>query len=296
MAEGDTLYRIAAGLRPHLVGRPVIAARTTSRAQVARLVGTTIESIETVGKNLLIHFSGGLTVRTHLRMRGAWHTYPPGGPWRHPAARAVLVLEVDGAVAVCFDAPIVELFATRSIGLHPVFSRLGPDLLNATFDPGQALARFREAHRATTTIAEVLLDQTVIAGVGNVFRSEILFVEGVAPSTPVGTLGDALLARLVATARTLLLANVGDRRPGTRTTTGGAREASGGPLWVYGRAGRPCRRCRTLIRAAPIGRDLPRSVWWCPRCQPSNPEQPPSSAKTGSTGASRSSPIKVPQL
>ncbi len=267
MAEGDTIYRIAAGLRPLLVGHPVIAAHTTTRAQVARLVGTTIESIETVGKNLLIHFSGGLTVRTHLRMRGAWYTYPPRGPWRHPAARAVLVLEVDGTVAVCFDAPTVELFATRSMGLHPVLSRLGPDVLNETFDPGLALARLRDPHRATTTIAEALLDQTVIAGVGNVFRSEILFIEGVAPTTPVETLDDDLLARLVATARTLLLANVDDRRPRTRTTTGGAREASGGPLWVYGRAGRPCRRCRTLIRVRPIGRDLPRNVWWCPRCQ-----------------------------
>ena len=99
MAEGDTIYRIAAGLRPHLVGRAVVAARTTTRAQVARLVGTTIESIETVGKNLLIHFSGGLTVRTHLRMRGTWHTYSPGEPWRYAAARAVLVLEIDGTPA-----------------------------------------------------------------------------------------------------------------------------------------------------------------------------------------------------
>src|SRR5450755_128685 len=164
MAEGDTIYRIAAGLRPYLVGRPVIAASTTTRAQVSRLVGTTVDSIETAGKNLLIHFSGGLSLRTHLRMRGTWQRYAPAEPWRYPAARAALVLEVEGTVAVCFDAPVVELFATRSRSLHPALSRLGPDVLDEAFDPAVVLGRMREPHRESTTIGEILLDQTVMAG------------------------------------------------------------------------------------------------------------------------------------
>ena len=272
MAEGDTVYRIAAGLRPYLVGHSVLAAHTSGRAQVSRLVGTTVDSIETAGKNLLIHFSGGLTIRTHLRMRGTWRHYAPGEPWHYPNGRAALVLEVEGAVAVCFDAPVVELFATRSRSLHPALSRLGPDLLDDVFDPAMILGRMREAHRGNTAIGEILLDQTVMAGVGNVFRSEILFIERVDPRARVTALDDALLLRLVATARTVLRANVGDHPRRTRTTTAGAREAAGGALWVYGRAGRPCRRCGTLIRAAPMGRDLPRTVWWCARCQPDRPE------------------------
>jgi len=112
--EGDTIYRAAAGLRPHLVGQPVLGARAAGGARVDRIVGATIESVESRGKNLLIHLSNGLSVRTHLRMGGTWHRYRPGERWLRPAARAALVLEVEGAVAVCFDAPIVELFETRS--------------------------------------------------------------------------------------------------------------------------------------------------------------------------------------
>ena len=219
VTEGDTIYRTAADLRPYLVGRSVLAARASGRAQVSRLVRTTIESIETVGKNLLLHFSGGLSVRTHLRMRGTWRRYAPGEPWRYPAARASLVLEVEGVVAVCFNAPVVELFATRSRSLHPALSRLGPDLMDDAFDPTAALGRMREPRRADSTIGEILLDQTVMAGVGNVYRSEILFMERVNPRAAVHSFDDALLARLIATARTLLLANVGDQRARTRSFT-----------------------------------------------------------------------------
>src|SRR6185312_219001 len=130
MPEGDTLFRTAAGLRPYLVGRPVRAARATGGAQVGRLVGATVDSVDTLGKNLLLRFSNGLELRTHLRMTGSWHRYRPGERWRRPAARARLVLEVPGAVAVCFDAPVIELFETRAEAIHPTISRLGPDLLD----------------------------------------------------------------------------------------------------------------------------------------------------------------------
>ncbi len=268
MPEGDTIFRVAVGLRPHLVGRLVLRAKAARGAQVERTVGATIEAIEAQGKNLLIHLSNGLSVRTHLRMNGTWHRYRPGERWLRPASRASLVLEVEGCVAVCFDAPIVELFETRSRALHPVLSRLGPDPLAEGFDLAVVMRRLRESSGAATTIGEALLDQHVMAGVGNVYRSEVLFIERVDPFATVSALDDETLGRIVGTARRLLLRNASS--PGARATTDRARQDAGSRLWVYRRNGRPCRRCGTLIRSVSLGADLPRTVWWCPRCQASN--------------------------
>jgi endonuclease VIII len=267
MPEGDTLARTAAGLRPHLTGRTVTAARARSGIQAGRLVGATVESVEARGKNLLIRTSNGLEVRTHLRMTGTWHRYRPGEPWRRPASRAVFVLEVPGAVAVCFDAPVVEIFESRAEAIHPTLASLGPDLLDDDFDAVEALRRLRSPSRAGVSIGEALLDQRALAGIGNVYRSEVLHIERVDPAVPVAALDDEVLGRLVTTARRLLRANADRRRGPERTTTDGDPAASGAALWVYGRAGRPCRHCGTAIRSATVGRDLPRTVWWCPACQ-----------------------------
>lgn len=277
MPEGDTLFRTAAGLRPHLLGRTVTAARArVPGPQVDRIVGATIGAVDAVGKNLLIRFGNGLELRTHLRMHGSWHRYRPGEPWRRPAGRAVLVLEVPGAIAVCFDAPVVELLETRAEGLHPPFAGLGPDATADAFDRDEALRRLRDPGRAGRTIAEALLDQRALAGVGNVYKSEVLFIERVDPFMPIDALDDATLGRLVDRARALLLANRGSvARVTTGPAGGGAATAVGaGPppargtrLWVYRRARRPCRRCGTLVVAHRHG-DLPRTTYWCPRCQP----------------------------
>src|SRR5829696_10173784 len=142
MPEGDTLFRTAAGLRPYLVGRPVTAARARQPGpQADRLVGSTITGVDAQGKNLLIRFDNGLEVRTHLRMNGSWHRYRPGERWRRPASRARLVLEVPGAVAVCFDAPVVELLEERAEALHPPLAGLGPDILAPDFDAAEAIRR-----------------------------------------------------------------------------------------------------------------------------------------------------------
>ena len=279
MPEGDTLHRVAAGLRPFLVGRPVIAARArVPGPQVGRIVGRTVTGVDALGKNLLIRFDDGLELRTHLRLNGSWHRYRPGERWRRAPARAVLVLEVPGSVAVCFDAPVVELFEQRAERLHPSLGHLGPDLLAPDFDPAEALRRLRDPGRAQLPVADALLDQRALAGIGNVYKSEVLWMERVSPFTSVDELDDDTLARLVATARRLLLANVGEgavaarRPPGRprpeRVTTDGDRRAAGDPLWVYRRTGRPCRRCRTPIRSVRQGADLPRTTYWCPNCQP----------------------------
>jgi endonuclease-8 len=273
MPEGDTVFRTAAGLRPYLVGRRVDDARANGPGpvpQVRRIVGREIASVDALGKNLLIRFDNGLELRTHLRMKGTWHRYRPGERWRLPPSRARLVLEVPGAVAVCFDAPVVELLEQRAEIVHEPLAGLGPDLLASDFDAAEALRRLRDPSRRVMTIGEALLDQRALAGIGNVYRSEILWIERVSPFTTVAELDDQTLERLVATARRLLLANASGGRGFERVTTAGDRGAPG-PLYVYRRTGRPCRRCRTPIASTRLGRELPRSVYWCPACQGPRP-------------------------
>ncbi|MBI3749086.1 MAG: Fpg/Nei family DNA glycosylase [Chloroflexi bacterium] len=270
MPEGDTLFRTATGLRPYLVGRRVSAARTAGPGpvpRVERIVGQEITGVESLGKNLLIRFGNGLEIRTHLRMNGSWHRYRPGEPWRRPPGRARLVLEVPGAVAVCFDAPVVELLERRAEAVHPSLGRLGPDLLAPDFEPAEAVRRLRDPARAATPIGEALVDQRALAGIGNVYKSEVLWLERVAPTDPVGALDDATLSRLVATAHGLLRVNASRNGGPERVTTGRDRRAVG-PLYAYGRARRPCRRCGTPIRSMRQGVELPRTTYWCPACQP----------------------------
>jgi endonuclease-8 len=258
--EGDTLRRTAAGLAPYLVGRPVTAARVRPGGpQVKRVIGATIEIVEAQGKNLLIRFDNGLEIRTHLRMNGSWHRYRPGERWRRSPARARLVLEVPGAVAVCFDAPVVELFETRAAAIHPGLSRLGPDLLDDDWGPddaAEARRRLRDPARADRPISEALLDQSAVAGIGNIWRNEVLFAERVDPWATARDLDDGTLDRLVGTARGML-------RASASTAPGRA------PITVYRRAGRPCRRCGTAIRSAPLSGEIPRTTYWCPQCQES---------------------------
>jgi len=260
MPEGDTLARTAAGLRPWLIGRPVLAARTNGPGavpKVERVVGATVTAVESIGKNLVIRLDNGLELRTHLRMLGSWHRYRPGERWRRPPSRARLVLEVEGSVAVCFDAPVVELFEQRAEALHPGLSRLGPDLLAPRPDLDEAIRRLRDPARAERAIGEALLDQRALAGIGNEVKNEALWQASCSPWTPVGTLHGALLRRLVELGRDIL-------REGAAT---GRR-----PRHVYRRAGRPCPRCGTLIRVAHQGSDLPRLTFWCPGCQGAAPD------------------------
>lgn len=268
MPEGDTLARTADGLRPHLVGRQVTAIRATTPGPRAELVrGSTVTAVETIGKNLLVRFSNGLELRTHLGLHGSWHRYRPGERWRRAPGRARLVLEVPGAVAVCFDAPRVELFELRAEELHPALSKLGPDLLDPDADLAEAVRRLRDPSRAARSIAEALLDQSALAGIGNVVKNEALFIERVSPFAAVSDLDEPTLERLVRTARAILVANADRNRGPERVTTGGPRVAAGA-LWIYGRGGRPCRRCGTLIRVTRQGDTLPRTTYWCPACQP----------------------------
>lgn len=269
MPEGDTLARIAVALRPYLAGRVVTGARARLPGpQVSRIVGQKIDAVDAAGKNLLIKFDGGLELRTHLGLHGSWHRYRPGETWRRPPSRAALVIEVPGAIAVCFDAPVVELFERRAEVVHPTISMLGPDLAATEFDQAEAVRRLQA--RADTAIGEAVLDQRALAGIGNVFKSEVLFMERVDPFAKLGTLDEETIDRVVATARELLKDNARPEAAAGRTTTvdlkTGAKLAPS-RLWVYDRAGRPCHRCGTIIEAGPQGSELPRTTYWCPSCQ-----------------------------
>ncbi len=266
MPEGDTIFRTATVLRAVLVGRTVTHAVAQAQPGMRTvpdldpLVGASVIGVESRGKHLLILFDSGLALRTHLRMRGSWHRYRPGERWRLPKEQASVVLETADSVAVCFNAPTAELLTARELARQPKLAALGPDLLASDFAVDEALARLRQ--RGTAQLGEALLDQRAVAGIGNVYKSEICFIERLSPWRPVGELDDGSLLRVLATARRLLRANVGG---GARVTTGGARGA--GRLWVYGRGGRPCRRCGSRVEARRQG-ELPRTTYWCPACQP----------------------------
>jgi endonuclease-8 len=254
LPEGDTLVRTADGLRPYLVGRTVTAASARAPGpQAGRLVGAAVTAVEAQGKNLLIRFDNGLEIRTHLRMHGSWHRYRPGERWRRPPARARLVIEVPGSVAVCFDAPVVELFEGRIEALHPSLSRLGPDLLKEPVDVAEALRRLRDPSRATMPIAVALLDQRALAGIGNEVKNEVLWQARRSPFTPVRDLDDDALRELVELGRAVLRVGVATGRR---------------PRSIYGRAGRPCPRCGAVVRVEHQGSDVPRLTFWCPGCQP----------------------------
>lgn len=268
MPEGDTIFRTAVVLRAALVGRRVSAARAQPRPGLRRvpdlsvLIGAAVENVEARGKHLLIGFSNGLTLRSHLRMRGSWHRYRPGEPWKRPVHQASAVLETAESVAVAFDTPVVELLTDAGLRRSSSLRELGPDLLGRSFDEGEALHRLRE--RDNEELGNALLDQRAVAGIGNVYKSEVAFLRALDPWAAIRTLDDDELLGALRAARRLLRANT---RGGARVTTGSGTRGEG--LWVYGRAGRPCRRCGTPIRQGRQG-ELARLTYWCPRCQRSS--------------------------
>ena len=265
MPEGDTIFQTAAALRPLLVGQQVLKAQARAPGpQIQRVVGSTVLSVEPLGKHMVIRFDNGLALHTHLRMNGTWHRYAPGERWKVATWKARVVLEVAEHVVVCFNAPVVELMDDRGVDRHPALTSLGPDLLRPDFEPTLAFDRFRA--RPEAEIAEALLDQRIMAGVGNVFKSEILFIEQVNPWTRVSAIAPEQLRSIIATAQRLLLMNKTPGRP-QRITTRGDGAARGASLWVYGRLNRPCARCGTPIRVLRQG-TLNRPTYWCPRCQP----------------------------
>ena len=256
MPEGDSIAKNAARLRPVLVGKQIMSVYGTApsvRSHSGRLAGQTVETVRPVGKHLVIDVSGGFSVHVHLGMPGRWAILPADE--RAPGS-ARLVLTTSSHHACCFSAPTVEVDRTPLIDRKLL--RLGPDVLDPHFSPGDFAVRART--QSGRSVAEVLLDQRVVAGIGNVYKSEVLFLEGIRPHTPVGELGDEKLIEVAERAKQLMSVNV---RSGPRITTG--ERAPGREAWVYDRAGEPCRRCATAVMEDRLGG---RVTYWCPVCQP----------------------------
>jgi endonuclease-8 len=274
MPEGDTIFRAARTLNRALAGQVVTrfdsAVPALTRVDHDRpIAGRTIDSVHARGKHLLMVFSGDLVLHTHMRMNGSWHIYRPGERWRLPARDMRVLVGTAGFVAVGFNVPVLEFLTARDLARHRTLSALGPDLLDPAFDRDEARRRLLAHPRGG--IADVLLDQRVLAGIGNVLKSEILFVGGVNPFTAVGDIEPAILDRILDTALELLAANVLTRAQTLSTAIGRRTTRSldpGAKLWVYGRSGRPCRRCGERIEARQSGADA-RLTYWCPRCQQS---------------------------
>ena len=254
MPEGDTLARTSATMHRWLAGREITAAITRVDGFPAdRLVGRTIEGVDAWGKNLMIRLDGGQVLHTHLRMTGSWHVYPTGHPWRRPERQARLILTCGDRVAVCFNAPVVELLRPGAELRHPSLAGLGPDVLHEDIRLDEVRRRAR-AGPPDRPLGELLLDQRVVAGIGNIWRSEALFACGLNPWTSVSAITDDQLDALVTTAGRLMRRAAGSR-------TGVPTKVA-----VYRRAGQPCRSCRTPIKARRQGEQA-RTAYWCPTCQ-----------------------------
>lgn len=264
MPEGDTIHRAATTLHRVLAGRQVTAFESPlddvdAAARRRGIVGSRVEAVEARGKHLLVTFSSGAVLHTHQRMHGSWHLYRAGSRWRRPGHEMRARIDAGDVTAVCFASPVVELLTPAEVARHPALSRLGPDLLAPDFDAAAAKRRLRA--RGSTAIGVALMDQSALAGIGNVYKSEVLFLCGVDPFAPVDALRDAALDFVLETAAIQMRRNLAG---GERRTTSTLAES---PLWVYRRAGRPCRRCGTRIATRRQG-DEGRTTYWCPRCQP----------------------------
>ncbi len=256
MPEGDTVFRTARRLHEALAGHT--ATRFDIRvpgSATADLTGELVREVVPRGKHLLLRV-GGFTLHSHLKMEGHWDVYRPGDRWRAPAFRARAIVGTAGAEAVGFDLAMVEVLPTADE--DRVVGHLGPDPLSPTWDAAEAARRLAADERA---VHVALLDQRNVAGFGNEYVNELLFVRGILPTTP-ATEVDA--AGLMQTGARMIQLN---RDRSGRTFTGDARP--GRQTWVYRREGRPCRRCGTLIRKTELGANptAERIVFWCPRCQ-----------------------------
>ena len=272
MPEGDSYLRAAARISPIVVDREILAVDGVPaiRRSASRIIASSATGVRTHGKHLLVDLDNGLSIHVWLGMPGTVRVEEGGrsravvddspGRARRDVGSIRMLLTTDAGTVVVRSAPIVEIERTRVIDAS--LRRLGPDVLAQVFDWEAFSARSGRAP-ADMLVSDFLLDQRVMAGVGNEYKNEILFLEGLHPATPMGELPGEAREALVTRARRLMLPNAG--RPG-RTTTG--RRGRGSESWVFERTGRPCRRCGSAVLSAAIGLPHPRMTYWCPTCQP----------------------------
>jgi endonuclease VIII len=278
MPEGDTIFRVARTLHRALASKPVTSFETVlphlDRVNVDRpIVGRTIERVAAQGKWLLVHFSGDLILLTHMLMSGSWHIYRPGERWKRRSREMRIILCTADFVAVAFEVPVAEFHTGSTIRRRRSFSALGPSVLASEFDEAAAAERLRALPRLE--VGEALLAQSVVAGIGNIFKCEVCFASGVNPFRRVEMLGTEELLAIMREARRLLSASVTETSGNEIVTYFGLRRTTDRSdpqqnLWVYRRAGEACRKCGAAILSRKQGEGA-RSTFWCPRCQPLEP-------------------------
>jgi endonuclease-8 len=276
MPEGDTIFRTARALNRALAGRRITGFRSnypllTRFHDDTPLTGQEVDLVESRGKWVLINFSGGGILVTHMLMSGSWHIYRPGEPWQQPGRNMRIVLENTVCQAVGFRVPVAQMHSVQSLARDRRIPQSTTDVLNAEFDAEATAQRLLAC--AHEEIGDVLLHQDVLAGVGNVFKSEVCFVTGVNPFCKVADLSAEQIATLIATSKKLVASNVLEDSGNTIVTYRGQhrrtthQSSPGESLWVYSRNGEPCRRCGERIRRRIQGPDA-RVTFWCQQCQP----------------------------
>ncbi len=276
MPEGDTIFRSARTLHRALAGKTVTGFRSTYPSLTrfhddTPLTGQTVDRVESRGKWLLIHFSGGGILATHMLMNGSWHIYRPGERWQLPGAQMRILIETAEFHAVGFNVPVAEMYSEKTLARERRIPPAASDVLGNEFDTSAAVQRLLS--NSDMELGDALLRQMVLAGVGNVFKSEICFATGLNPFRKVATLTPEQAAAVVTVAQRLLSSNVLEDSGNTIVTYRGRKRRTthrsdpGESLWVYGRKGQSCRRCGELIRRRLQGRDA-RTTYWCSHCQP----------------------------
>lgn len=258
MPEGDTVWKTAQLQHAALAGKTLAASDfRVPRFATVDLAGETVHAVVARGKHLF-HRVGEFSIHSHLKMEGAWRTFAPGERWTRPEHQARVILDAPGVQSVGFELGTLEV--VRTADEEQAVGHLGPDLLGPGWDAAEAVRRL--AASPETPVYVALLDQRNLAGIGNVYANELCFLRGVLPTRPVGETPD--LPRVVDLAERMLRAN---RDRFTRSTTGDLRP--GRSTWVYGRTGKPCRRCGTRLLGGELGgvEGQERVVSWCPRCQ-----------------------------
>jgi endonuclease VIII len=275
MPEGDTIFRAARTLHHALAGKTATRfesafPRLTRIHEDQPITSRTIEAVVARGKWMEMAFSSGLVLVTHMLMNGSWHIYRPGEKWKRPRRDMRVLIATEDFVAVAFNIQVAEFYPTDKMDKESPSRRIEADFLAADFDAADAFKRLRG--ETTLETGEALLQQRLVAGLGNVYKSEVCFACGVNPFSKVGSVTDEQLRCLVTSARKFMAANVTDTSgegivtyTGFRRTTGRANPSD--RLWVYGRRGKPCRKCGTPIDSRKQGLDA-RITFWCPRCQP----------------------------
>ncbi len=263
MPEGDTLHRTAHTLNRVLAKQRLVRVQSSVPAIAhAELAGHLVEEVTALGKNLLIRFDDGRVLHTHLKMRGSWHVYRPGERFQRPEHQARVVLDVGDALAVCFAAPTVRLLAAHSANSDEYLNGLGPDLIPDEFDEHKAVTGLLALGQLS--IGEAVMTQTALSGIGNIYKSETLFLCQINPLSLVTALSVDQAQGIVRKARALLRLNTHTMSNRRTTTTG----KSDSPYWVYKRSGKACRVCGHVLRMQRQGA-LHRSTYFCPTCQSS---------------------------